>query len=144
MLLRRKEEAEKTGAPAEHIKALEAKLEVFEQIKSGKWRYTREFPGSGRVVIDMKWVGAFFAILTEDEHAGQTPELGVLFDEYLLRIGFRRRGTLRHLVGELFAAEDMKVQVLNTLATVFAAVGDDSSLYPRTRGTGVKATESGA
>lgn len=92
MLLRRKEEAEKTGAPAEHIKALEAKLEVFEQIKSGKWRYTREFPGSGRVVIDMKWVGAFFAILTEDERAGQTPELGVLFDEYLLRIGFHIAG----------------------------------------------------
>ena len=92
MLLHRKAEAEKSNAPAEHIKALEAKLEVFEQIKSGKWRYTRELPGSGRVVIDMKWVGAFFAILTEDERAGQTPELGVLFDEYILRIGFHIAG----------------------------------------------------
>ena len=40
------------------------------------------------------------------------------------------------MVGELFAAEDMKVQVLNTLATVFAAVGDDAVAVGKPFGCG--------
>lgn len=71
-----------------HMKDTEKKVEVFEKIKSGKWRYTREIPSSSKIVIDMDWIGKYFGILIENEHDTQISELSELFDEYILNIGF--------------------------------------------------------
>ena len=70
------------------IKKLEKEIKVFEQIKSGKWRYTEEIPSISKIVIDMSLVKDYFAILIENERTLQIPELNELFDEYILSIGF--------------------------------------------------------
>ena len=63
------------------------KAKVFQAVKQGKWRYTKEISGS-KIVIDMKWVGKYFAVLLENEQGTRIPELCGLFDEYVLNIGF--------------------------------------------------------
>ncbi len=60
---------------------------VFRTIRSGKGCITKGVPGS-RVVIDLKNVRKYFAILIGNEHDPRIPELNDLFDEYILNIGF--------------------------------------------------------
>ena len=65
----------------------ESSVKVLRTIRSGKGCITKDVPGS-RVVIDLKNVRKYFAILIGNEHTPRFPELNDLFDEYILNIGF--------------------------------------------------------